>query len=89
MSSGNSSSVESGPHGEVRLAINGYEAKCGFDLLTGLGTVDAFAFAHELAGRRWQHEVADARRLRCAQLMRSAIARASGWGTLNSARMSR
>jgi subtilase family serine protease len=51
VTSGNNSFVEFGPHGEVVLAIKGYEAGKGYDLVTGLGTVNAFAFAHELAGR--------------------------------------
>jgi subtilase family serine protease len=35
---------------EPVLTIKGYEAKKGYDMDSGLGTVDAFAFAHALAG---------------------------------------
>jgi subtilase family serine protease len=51
VTTGNNSYVLLGAHREVLLAIKGFEAKKGYDLVTGLGTVDAFAFAHELAGK--------------------------------------
>lgn len=50
VTSGNNSFVEFGPLDEVLVSIKGYEARKGYDEVTGLGTVNAFAFAHELAG---------------------------------------
>ncbi len=51
VTSGNNSFVELNEHGTPVLSINGYEAKPGYDMASGLGTVDAFSFAHALAGR--------------------------------------
>jgi subtilase family serine protease len=47
---GNNSFVELNEEGTPILTIPGYSAKRGYDLASGLGTVDAFAFAHALAG---------------------------------------
>ncbi len=50
ITSGNNSFVELNEEGTPVLTINGYEAKPGYDMASGLGTVNAFAFAHALAG---------------------------------------
>ncbi|HEY4916715.1 MAG TPA: hypothetical protein VIH92_07380, partial [Solirubrobacteraceae bacterium] len=50
VTSGNNTYVELEEEGNPELTIKGYGAKPGYDLVTGLGTVDAFSFAHALAG---------------------------------------
>jgi subtilase family serine protease len=50
VTSGNNSYVELDEEGNPELTIKGYDTRPGYDLVTGLGTVDAFAFAHALAG---------------------------------------
>jgi subtilase family serine protease len=50
VTSGNNSFVEE-EEGNPVLTIKGYEAKHGYDMASGLGTLDGFAFAHALAGR--------------------------------------
>jgi subtilase family serine protease len=49
VTSGNNSFVELNEEGVPVLTIKGYEAKPGYDMASGLGTVDGFAFAHALA----------------------------------------
>jgi subtilase family serine protease len=49
ITSGNNSFVELNEEGVPVLTIQGYEAKPGYDMASGLGTVDGFAFAHALA----------------------------------------
>jgi subtilase family serine protease len=51
VTSGNNSFVELGENGSPVLTIKGYEAKKGYDMASGLGTLDGFAFAHALAGK--------------------------------------
>jgi subtilase family serine protease len=50
VTSGNNTFVEYNEEAEPELTIKGYEAKKGYDMDSGLGTVDAFSFAHALAG---------------------------------------
>jgi subtilase family serine protease len=50
VTSGNNTFVEENEEGVPVLTIKGYEAKPGYDLASGLGTVDGFSFAHALAG---------------------------------------
>jgi subtilase family serine protease len=49
VTSGNNSFEEFNEEGALTLFIKGYEAKKGYDLASGLGTVDGFSFAHALA----------------------------------------
>jgi len=49
VTSGNNSFEEFTEEGVPSLFIKGYEAKKGYDMDSGLGTVDGFAFAHSLA----------------------------------------
>lgn len=49
--SGNNTFVELSEEGAPLLTIKGYEARRGYDMASGLGTVDGFAFAHALAGK--------------------------------------
>jgi subtilase family serine protease len=49
VTSGNNTFAEFNEEGAPVLTIKGYEAKPGFDLASGLGTVDGFSFAHALA----------------------------------------
>lgn len=49
VTSGNNSFVEFNEEGEPILTIKGYEARKGYDMASGLGTVDGFSFAHALA----------------------------------------
>ena len=49
ITAGNNSFIELNEEGTPVLTINGYEAKPGYDLASGLGTVDGFSFAHALA----------------------------------------
>ena len=49
VTSGNNTFVELNEEGEPVLTIKGYEAKPGYDMASGLGTVDGFSFAHALA----------------------------------------
>jgi subtilase family serine protease len=46
---GNNTFIELNEEGEPELTIKGYEAKRGYDMASGLGTVDGFSFAHALA----------------------------------------
>jgi subtilase family serine protease len=46
---GNNTFIELNEEGEPEITIKGYEAKRGYDLASGLGTVDGFSFAHALA----------------------------------------
>jgi subtilase family serine protease len=49
VTSGNNTFEEFNEEGLPTLFIKGYEAKKGYDMASGLGTVDGFAFAHALA----------------------------------------
>jgi subtilase family serine protease len=49
VTSGNNTFVELNEEGVPTLTIKGYEAKKGYDMASGLGTVDGFEFAHALA----------------------------------------
>ena len=49
VTSGNNTFVVFDEEGAPVLTIKGYEAKPGYDLASGLGTVDGFSFAHALA----------------------------------------
>jgi subtilase family serine protease len=49
VTSGNNTFEEFTEEGEPTLIIKGYAAKKGYDLASGLGTVDGFSFAHALA----------------------------------------
>jgi subtilase family serine protease len=49
VTSGNNTFVELNEEGVPVLTIKGYEAKRGYDMASGLGTVDGFSFAHALA----------------------------------------
>jgi subtilase family serine protease len=49
VTSGNNSFEEFNEEGLPTLFIKGYEAKKGYDMASGLGTVDGFSFAHALA----------------------------------------
>lgn len=40
-----------GPEEEVLFTVKGYRAKKGYDMASGLGTVNGYVFAHALAGR--------------------------------------
>lgn len=48
---GNNSFTDFNEEGETLFKIPGYEARPGYDMASGLGTVEAFAFTHALAGR--------------------------------------
>ncbi len=50
VTSGNNTFEELDEEGNPVLTIKGYEAKRGYDMASGLGTVDGFSFAHALAG---------------------------------------
>ena len=50
VTSGNNTFIELNEEGVPILTIKGYTAKKGYDLASGLGTVDGFSFAHALAG---------------------------------------
>ncbi len=49
VTSGNNTFVEFNERGAPVLTIKGYKAKAGYDMASGLGTIDGFAFAHALA----------------------------------------
>jgi len=48
---GNNTFYSFGEKGELLFEIPGFNAGPGYDMASGLGTVDAFAFDHALAGR--------------------------------------
>ena len=48
---GNNSFSEFNEEGDLLFTVPGYEAHPGYDMASGLGTVDAPAFTHALAGR--------------------------------------
>ncbi len=47
---GNNGFLERGEDGETLLRVPGFHARPGYDMASGLGTVDAFQLAHALAG---------------------------------------
>jgi|HubBroStandDraft_2_1064218.scaffolds.fasta_scaffold00536_4 subtilase family serine protease len=48
---GNNAFSEFNEEGNLLFTVPGYEAVPGYDMASGLGTVNAFAFTHALAGR--------------------------------------
>jgi len=50
ITSGNNTFTDLNEEGKALFTILGYEAQAGYDMASGLGTVNALTFAHTLAG---------------------------------------